>query len=83
MLQDHSKLSIVTAPFGLSRKQAAQHIGVCVATWDKLVEKGLMPEPHHLLGLYRYSRAEIEAALHVAPVRGGELPSGMLRADEM
>lgn len=83
MLQDHSKLSMVAAPAGLNRKQAAQHIGVCVATWDKLVQKGLMPKPRHLMGLYRYSRTEIEAALHVAPVRDGETPTGMLSAEDM
>ena len=83
MLQDHSKFSLVIEPAALTRKQAALHIGVCVSTWDKLVACGVMPKPYHLMGVYRYSRTEIEAALHVAPIRGGEIPSGMLSAEEV
>lgn len=82
-----SRSQLVTQPEGLNKKQAASHINVCVATWDKLEAQEIMPKPRQLLGVKRYIRAEIDYALQSAPVEFDEdqlnVGSGMLSAEDM
>lgn len=40
----------IEARRGFDRKEAASYIGVSPAHFDKLVRKGMMPGPTHLLG---------------------------------
>lgn len=66
-------------PIGLSREQAAAHIGVCPNTFEKLVRAGVMPRPVRIGRRKLWHRIEIEAAfadLPRAPSAPGEDGAG-------
>ncbi|KQQ81965.1 hypothetical protein ASF65_07885 [Aureimonas sp. Leaf324] len=59
------------APLGLSRDEAARHIGVGVTKFDEMVADGAMPKPK-LIGRRRiWNRLSIEAAFCDLPEEGG------------
>jgi excisionase family DNA binding protein len=48
-------------PIGLSREEAARHIGVGATTFDAMVEKGEMPQPIRIGRRCVWDREEVEA----------------------
>ena len=58
-------------PIGLSAEEAAAYLGVCRNTFDKGVEKGLMPQPHEFFGRLLWDAEEVRWAFRNLPRRGG------------
>jgi hypothetical protein len=50
-------------PEGMRRAQAATHVGISAAHFDKLVIDGLMPSPRIAAGVKIWLRSELEYAL--------------------
>ena len=63
---------IAWAPRGLSREQAARHVGVGVTKFDEMVEDGRMPKPKRIDGRVVWDRIAIEAAFTDLPEDGAE-----------
>lgn len=59
-------------PIGLSRVQAAEHVGVSPDTFDKMVEAGAMPQPRRWGRRVLWARTEVEEAFLGLP--GGSVP---------
>jgi len=65
-------------PAGLSRVEAASHVGLGVTLFDRLVSDGRMPRPRRIDGRLVWVRAEVERALNDLPYDGApaNLPMG-------
>lgn len=61
---------IAWAPRGLSREQAARHIGIGVTKFDEMVGDGRMPKPKRIDGRVVWDRIAIEAAFTDLPEDG-------------
>jgi predicted DNA-binding transcriptional regulator AlpA len=57
----------ITPPIGLSRSQAAQHIGISVGLFDQMVEDGRMPSPRRMNKRALWHRLEVEASFTALP----------------
>ena len=57
------------APKGLSRVEAARHIGVSTTTWDEMVREGRMPQPKMIGARVLWDRAKVEAFFEALPDR--------------
>lgn len=58
-------------PIGLSREDAASYIGISAATFDKLVDDGLMPGPRKVYSRIVWDADEVAAAFRRLPVARG------------
>jgi predicted DNA-binding transcriptional regulator AlpA len=67
-------------PIGLSREEAATFIGISATSFERLVDRGEMPQPRKVLGRLIWAASEIEAAFLRLPRAGddgnGEKPPG-------
>lgn len=54
--------NVFTIPEGMRRAQAATHVGISAAHFDKLVTDGLMPAPRIAAGVKIWLRSELEYA---------------------
>jgi predicted DNA-binding transcriptional regulator AlpA len=54
-------------PRGLSREQAARHIGIGATKFDELVKAGTMPRPKRLGGRRVWDRVALEMAFTELP----------------
>jgi predicted DNA-binding transcriptional regulator AlpA len=59
-----------TPRFGMSRSQAAEHIGIGTALFDSLVAEGKMPQARKVGTRLIWIRREIEDALESLPYSG-------------
>ncbi|MBJ3774346.1 helix-turn-helix transcriptional regulator [Acuticoccus mangrovi] len=57
-------------PFGMTRQEAARHLMVSPATFDRWVKEGVMPKPRRRGGIARWVRLEIEEAALRLPTEG-------------
>lgn len=58
---------IAWAPRGLSREQAARHVGVGSTKFDEMVSDGRMPKPKKIDGRKVWDRIAVEAAFSDLP----------------
>ena len=58
---------IAWAPRGLSREQAARHVGIGSTKFDELVADGRMPRPKRIDGRLVWDRLAVEAAFSDLP----------------
>ena len=54
-------------PRGLSREQAARHVGVGTTKFDEMVKDGRMPKPKRVDGRLIWDRLAVEAAFSELP----------------
>jgi predicted DNA-binding transcriptional regulator AlpA len=54
-------------PCGLSRDQAAQHIGVGTTNFDQMVADGRTPKPKRIDGRVAWDRHQLDTAFEVLP----------------
>lgn len=66
--------SLAWAPLGLSREQAARHIGISITKFDELVGDGRMPRPKRIDGRVIWDRRSVEAAFADLPEDGADNP---------
>lgn len=66
-------------PRGLSREQAARHVGVGVTKFDEMVQDGRMPRPKRIDGRVIWDRVAIEAAFSDLPEDGSGNPLDRLK----
>lgn len=66
--------SLAWPPRGLSREQAARHVGVGTTKFDEMVADGLMPKPKRVGGRVIWDRIAIEAAFTDLPDDGAANP---------
>ena len=59
---------------GLSREEAARHVGVGITKFDAMVGDGRMPRPKRIDGRIVWDRRAIEAAFSDLPEDGGDNP---------
>ena len=57
-----SVLPIGVLPRGLSRLEAASYVGICPATFDKMVRDNLMPGPIRIYGRVVWDVRAVDAA---------------------
>lgn len=57
-------------PIGLSAEEAAAYLGICATTFQKAVDKGLLPAPRELLGRLLWDAEEVGAAFRLLPKKG-------------
>lgn len=62
------------APLGLSREQAARHVGVGITKFDEMVADGRMPRPKRIDGRVIWDRRAVEAAFSDLPEDGADNP---------
>lgn len=71
--------SLAWPPRGLSREQAARHVGVGVTKFDEMVADGRMPRPKRIDGRVVWDRVAIEAAFTDLPEDGAGNPLDRLK----
>lgn len=71
--------SLAYPPRGLSREQAARHIGVGATKFDEMVQDGRMPRPKRIDGRVVWDRVAIEAAFTDLPDDGAGNPLDRLK----
>lgn len=69
------------APKGLSRIEAARHIGVSTTTFDAMVNDGRMPRPKIVGARVLWDRVRLETFFDALPERGGSSDDGDSFAD--
>ena len=62
--------SLIYAPLGLSREEAAQHIGIGTTLFDEMVADGRMPLPKCINTRRVWNRVAIEQAFSELPDDG-------------
>jgi predicted DNA-binding transcriptional regulator AlpA len=62
-----AKLSAETPQFGMSRAQAAHHIGIGMQLFDGLVREGKVPPPRKIGSRLIWLRQEVEEAIESLP----------------
>jgi hypothetical protein len=70
-------ISLNYAPIGLSREEAALHIGVGTTLFDEMVADGRMPPPKCINSRRLFSRIEIERKFAELPDGGPVLVENM------
>ena len=60
----------ILPPIGLSREEAARHVGVSPTLFDRMVAASLMPRPKQAFGRRIWDRLAVEAAFLALP--GGD-----------
>ncbi|WP_244488066.1 hypothetical protein [Aureimonas sp. Leaf454] len=65
-----TKMPLKCDPIGLSRPNAAAHVGMVISLFDKLVADGRMPRPCKAEGRLIWRRLEIEKAFSELPFHG-------------
>lgn len=66
-----SRGPLLFAPKGLSRLEAARHIGVSPSTFDAMVKDGRMPKPKTIGSRVLWDRVKVEAYFDALPEQGG------------
>ena len=59
-------------PRGLGRLEAAAHVGVSPATFERMVAAGLMPPPRRIFSLKVWDLGELDAFFDALPHHGAE-----------
>ena len=67
---DERGFSPAFAPKGLSRVDAARHIGVSASMFDEMVRDGRMPQPKLINARVLWDRMKVEAFFDILPERG-------------
>jgi hypothetical protein len=66
----NSALSINCVPLGLSREEAAHHVGIGTTLFDEMVADGRMPPPKCINSRRVWSRVALEQAFSELPDDG-------------
>ena len=68
----HGALPANLPPRGLARDAAAEYVGVCASTLDKMVSDGRMPKPRKINSRNVWDVRALDAAFDRLPVDGEE-----------
>ena len=75
-LPERDQVTAIVLPFppkGLSRLEAARHVGVSPTTFDAMVKDGLMPRPKTVGARVLWDRVKVETYFDALPDKGGSI----------
>ena len=67
VLQWRTSLPPTLAPRGLSREQSAAYLGISPSSFERLVDKGLLPKPKPLGSRRVWDRLQLDEAFSALP----------------